>query len=294
VVKKWIEDQSWKTEYVCLNVPEPLKLPNREEVEKHFRQTHLASIIKPTESHEITGTASRSMPCRALQRLVRVKWEEQKRFPLQIATVLSQQFASRGLQFFKKDKTVTHVAVARPHYLDIESTPVSDNVKRLLDFINAHPKCSRRQLFEAIAPSALATMRQPAEGAAAAELTPEASALIADLHWLVHQGHVVEFANGLMETAKKPAPRPPKPEPAKKAEKAAVVGPASQTSMPATEAAPGSVEFVQPPNAVPGNDPAPVETAEQIQVATGAAERGETLPPNPGVSEAAPTDDKQA
>src|SRR5690349_2392643 len=26
VVKKWIEDQSWRTEYVCLNVPEPLKL----------------------------------------------------------------------------------------------------------------------------------------------------------------------------------------------------------------------------------------------------------------------------
>src|SRR5882672_7506789 len=46
VVKKWVEDQSWKTEYICLNVPEPLKLPNREEVEKHFRQTHLATIIK--------------------------------------------------------------------------------------------------------------------------------------------------------------------------------------------------------------------------------------------------------
>jgi hypothetical protein len=35
---------------------------------------------------------------------------------------------------------------------------------------------------------------------------------VSDLHWLVHQGHVIEFANGILETAKKPAPRPPKPE----------------------------------------------------------------------------------
>ncbi|MEY3925422.1 MAG: hypothetical protein RIQ63_773, partial [Actinomycetota bacterium] len=24
VVKKWVDDQSWKTQYVCLNLPEPL------------------------------------------------------------------------------------------------------------------------------------------------------------------------------------------------------------------------------------------------------------------------------
>src|SRR5205823_2272169 len=30
------------------------------------------------------------------------------------------------------------------------------------------------------------------------------------LHWLIHQGHVIEFANGILETAKKPVPKPPK------------------------------------------------------------------------------------
>src|SRR5690606_25555158 len=39
-----------------------------------------------------------------------------------------------------------------------------------------------------------------------------AQAVISDLHWLIHQGHVIEFANGILETAKKPAPRPPRPE----------------------------------------------------------------------------------
>src|SRR5262245_10535472 len=149
---------------------------------------------------------------------------------MQLATGLSQQFAQHGLQFFKVNKTVTHVSVARPHFLDLETTPVSDGVKRIVEYINQHPKCSRRKLIEALAPSpppppipitpptadpgapapASATTEAPAK-AAEPEPTAEQTAVIGDLHWLIHQGHVIEFANGVMDTAKKPLPRPPKP-----------------------------------------------------------------------------------
>jgi hypothetical protein len=210
VVKKWVEEQSWKTEYVCLNVPEPLKLPSREEVEKHFRATHMANIVRSVPSHTVTGVASRAMACRPLYQLARERWHDQERFPLQLATVLSQQFAQHGLQFFKVNKTVTHVSVARPNFLDLETTVVSDNVKRIMEFITANPKCSRRKLFEALAPTAVATTQPATEGAPVPELSPEASAIISDLHWLVHQGHVIEFANGTLETAKKPLPKPAK------------------------------------------------------------------------------------
>src|SRR6266702_1664625 len=211
VVKKWIDDQSFKTEYLCLNMPEPLRLGSMEAVEKHFREQHKENIIKAAESHTLSGTAARSLRSPQLVRLVRTVWEDQRRFPLQIATVLSQQFAGHGLQFFKVNKTITHVSVARPHYLDMEATPVSEGVKRIVDYINAHPKSTRRKLVEGLAPPLV-----PAEPASvpAAETaqTPEQTAIVADLHWLIHQGHVIEFANGTLETAKKPAPRPPKPE----------------------------------------------------------------------------------
>jgi hypothetical protein len=237
VVKKWIDEQSWKTEFNCLNLPEPLKLPNLEEVAKHFRQVHLANIIKPVETIRQAGEVSRNIRDRELMRLLRQRWEEQKRFPLQIATTLSQQFASRGLQFFKVNKTVTHVAVARPHFLDLEATPVSEGVKRIVEFINATPKCTHKQLLKALAPapampvpvapapapapeaapavegSAPSAASPPAAPATAAPLepTPEMAAVMTDLHWLIHQGHVIEFANGILETAKKPLPKPPKP-----------------------------------------------------------------------------------
>jgi len=223
VVKQWIEEQSYKTEYACLNMPEPLKLASREEVAKHFREHHLANIIKAIESFELAGLASREVRNPQLRRLIRARWEEQRRFPLQIATVLSQQFAARGLQFFKVNKTVTHVAVARPHYLDVELTPVSENVRRIVDYINATPKCTHKQLLEALAPRPVpppapasvegsdATAKPEPPVAAPAELTPEMAAIQADLHWLIHQGHVIEFANGILEMAKKPIVKPPKP-----------------------------------------------------------------------------------
>lgn len=255
VVKQWIEEQSVKTEFVCLNVPEAAKLPNREEVEKHFRVTHKDTIIKQVESHVVSGMAARSLRG-GMGRIVQNLLTEQRRFPMQIATSLSQSFAHHGLQFFKVNKTVTHVAVARPHFLDLETTPVSTGVKRIVEFINANPKCNRRKLIDALAPSAAAAapvVAAPAEGAAATpttapEPTAEQTALISDLHWLVHQGHVMEFANGLLDTAKKPAPRPPKPEP-KAAAAVAATTPPAEVVTPNIESAPVETPVVseEPP-----------------------------------------------
>jgi hypothetical protein len=222
VVKKWVEEQSFKTQYICLNVPEPLTLATLEEVEKHFRATHKDSIVKAVETVTVAGLPSRSLRDKGLQRLIRQEWEQQKFFPLPIATKLSQQFAHHGLSFFKVNKTVTHVSVARPTFLDLENTPVSENIKRIVEFINANAKCTRRKLIESLAPTPKPTIIEikpdatPAEAGAkpaepkAPEATPEQTAILVDLHWLIHQGHVLEFADGRMETAKKPAPRPPK------------------------------------------------------------------------------------
>jgi hypothetical protein len=279
VVKKWVEEQSWKTEYVCLNLPEPLRFGNLEETQRHFREVHKDTIIKAVESHTLAGAASRTMRCAALARLVRNVWEDQRRFPLQIATVLSQQFASHGLQFFKVNRTLTHVSVARPFYLDLEATPVSEAIKRIVDFINAKPKCTLRQLIEILAPSpppvatapvivvpegGVTAAATPAAGTAAQQVespepTPEQTAVISDLHWLIHQGHVIEFANGVLETAKKPAVKPPKP----------AVKPAEKTSEVPGEA-----------KAVPTSDAEAGLAAEPVEVASGEAQTG-TEPAKP-------------
>lgn len=303
VVKKWVEDQSWKTEYVCLNLPEPLRLDSREAVEKHFRENHKETIIKAVEAQTMTGTAARDLRSPELARLVRQSWEDQRRFPLQIATVLSQQFASHGLQFFKVNKAITHVCVARPHFLDLETTPVSEGVRRIVTFIDSNPKCTRRKLVESLAPAPVAppavspsptsseaatpAESAPAPGAEAAPSaspatppaatpaaapatnlpTPEQTAVIADLHWLIHQGHVIEFANGIIETAKKPLPKPPKPAPAapkgQPESNASVSSPSVAPDAAPESPAPASQESIEPAGAV--SEPAiPEPPAEQV------------------------------
>jgi hypothetical protein len=257
VVKKWIEEQSSKTEYVVLNVPEPLKLATLEEVEKHFRAVHKETIIKPVELHTVAGVPSRNLRSRELQQLVRHEWEQQRYFPLQIATKLSQQFASHGLQFFKVNKTITHVAVARPQFLDLETTPVSENIKRIVEFINAHQKCTRRKLIETLAPSPAVIEIKPEEQKSG-EPTPEQTALIADLHWLVHQGHVLEFADGKLDAAKRPLPKPPKPK-----KKSGVEKPVDETETVAVE--PAAEILVSTEAEIPAPEPIPtVEQPNQI------------------------------
>ncbi len=291
VVKKWVEEQSVKTEYVCLNVPEAVRLGSREEVEKHFREVHLPNIIKGVEKHSLTGAACRQLRSPGMQRLVRAAWDDQKRFPLQIATVLSQQFASHGLQFFKVNKTLTHVSVARPHFLDLDATPVSALVKQIVQFIDSHPKCTRRSLVESLSPSPapapkpVAAPTPPSEGAAGpaapaskpaeSEPTPEQAAIIGDLHWLIHQGHVIEFANGILETAKKPvikppkAPKPPAPAPDAAKASAEVPGISPETTPAAAVAEPVAAQehSVENAESAPAPIPGPATFAEPVAVA---------------------------
>jgi len=289
VVKKWIEEQSWKTEYVCLNLPEPLKLGSRDEVENHFRQTHLPNIIRQEESVHLSGVASRRLRQPALARLIRVSWEQQRRFPLQVATVLSQQFATRGLQFFKVNRSVTHVAVARPHYLDLDATPVSDGIRRIVLYVNEHPKCTRRQLVEALAPRPQPGLPEGATAPAPAEPTPEENQTVADLHWLVHQGHVIEFANGALETAKKPVPKPPKPTPPEAAPVAAGEKLPGEGAAPAATEPPPDTSVVasEPEDEIaPAVDPAASEAPilAPVQEPPDSVDPGEAfpLPPSSG------------
>jgi hypothetical protein len=291
VVKKWVEEQSFKTEYTVLNVPEPLKLPSLEEVEKHFRATHKDTIIKSVESHIVAGVPSRSLRSRELQRLVRNDWEQQCYFPLQLATKLSQMFAGLGLQFFKVNKTVTHVGVARPLFLDLETTPVSESIKSIVQFINANPKCTRKKLIEALAPTpkttASAAPAAEAQGASTptpnepaavpvADPTPEQTLVLVDLHWLIHSGAVLEFADGRMDTAKKPLPRPVKQEKKKAEAKPAAEGAAAVETVPPAEGAVESAEEISGLAETVVETPAP---AEETAPASEAPASGEATPP---------------
>jgi len=221
VVKKWLEDQSFRAEFTALNVPEAIKLSSREEVEQHFKETHAANLIRSVDSAPVRREHLGRLPG-PLQAVIRVSIDRERRFPIRTATALSQAFANAGLHFFKRDKTIVHVSVARPHHLDLATQVVSDGVKKILAHITANPKTTRRQLIDALAPlpeAAVVPVAPPVPVAEGSEpvpapapsvptSTPERESVLSDLHWLLHQGHVIELASGSIEIAQKPSSRP--------------------------------------------------------------------------------------
>lgn len=229
-VKQWVDGQSQRLEYTTLNVPEAQTLHSVGEVEMHFRSVHATNLVKEVSHWTLNRAPNAPRLPEPLLRLLRVTMDRERRFPIRTMTSLSGAFAQAGLQFFKRDKTVVHVAVARPHFLDLDATAVQPGLRQIIEYINANAGTTRKQLVEAIAPSpapeaapapatpAPEASSTPAEGAAPAPAPAPAPAapaptaaqqeLLGNLHWLIHQGHVIEFANGLLETAKKPTPKP--------------------------------------------------------------------------------------
>ena len=278
VVKQWLDDQSWKTEYIAINLPEEAKLESREAVREHFRQHHLSNLIAGVDNVALKASVfSKKTPPR-MQNLVRYELDDQRRFPLKVVNVLSQEFSSHGLQFFKRKKSVTHVSVSRPHHLNLDQTPVSDSIRDIVTFVVGNQDCTRRMILDKFVPEPdkpKSAEALPEGDAPEVEppLSPERTAVLSDLHWLVHQGHVVEYANGQMEIAPKPQPLQPKkkkPKPGKKLKaetptvtEAPVDASATEETKPAEPPASETSDTTEPPEPNQATEPTePVELAE--------------------------------
>ena len=123
----------------------------------------------------------------------------------------------------------------------------------------------------------------PTAQAESAQPTPEQTIVIADLHWLIHQGHVIEFANGILETAKRPLPKPePKPA-AKPAAPPAAAAPSAEEAAVSEAAAPEAIVESAPAPATDSPQPESTPTPEQAPAAA-----NEPTAPDAPVSETPP------
>ena len=203
-IQKWKDEQTQQDEYYPAVTPEgedPLKFANLAEVERHFRQNHAATEIVAAGDHVVVpGPAAANDSNSAVVQMVRTSLDDLIRFPLPLAHVLGQDLTSRGLQIFKAHENITYVSVARPKYLDRTATPVSEALSAILEYLESNPTVARADQWKAI----VALSPLPEEGA---EAKREAS-VAADISWLVHQGHVIDYAKRGLEVARRPVAAP--------------------------------------------------------------------------------------
>lgn len=210
------------------------RLKSLAELEAHFREHHAPRLVMEIrEKITISGTAAAG--CAApVATLVRRNLDELRRFPLPLAHRLGQQLGAKGLHVFKARQNITCIGPARPRYLDRTASPVADSVAAILDYLEAHPRAKREDQWAALA----------ALFAALPEAEREA-ALARDLLWLLHEGHVIDYARGNLEAARKPQPRPQPAAPAAPAasgagEEPAVPAPSTDAGESEPSAAPAT------------------------------------------------------
>ena len=180
-----------------------------EEAAAHFEAHHAASEVEEAP-REITleGRVALHGSTPLLRELLLKNLQELDRFPLPIAQVLGKELTSRGLQLFKAQKKIILVSMVRPKYLDRSTTPIAEGFRAILDYLEAHPKQTRDKQWAGLLAQRIETA-ESGEADAAETLMRREQALGADLLWLLHQGHVIDFAMGNLQAATRPAPKQP-------------------------------------------------------------------------------------
>ena len=251
-IQKWRDEQSSQDVYFPLETPEgtePVPLKNLAEVTEHFQKNHAAAAIIDAGDHfTVPGSAPVNDSAPAVIEFTRRELDNLIRFPLPLANTLGQKLAAGGLQIFKAHENITYVSVARPKMLDRQANPVSESLAAILDYLESNAGKPRAEQWKAL----LELPTLPSDPAL------RESALLRDFHWLLLQGHVIDFASKGLEIPRRQPARPPqersgKPpknrnpqgNPAPQSTKPAAAETAPETPAPASEA-PAVEEPVQP------------------------------------------------
>jgi hypothetical protein len=217
-----------------------------EEITADFLANHAENEIEPAAGElTLSGRAALHGSTKLLRELLLRHLRELDRFPLALAQAVGKELTSQGLQLFKSHKKIIHVSMARPRYLDRQNTPISENFKAILEYLEAHPNQRRDKQWNAllsirtgiplrpaktepveVAQSEEAEATTPTTSSAAPaisedEVKKHEQALGTDILWLLHQGHVIDFAMGNLQAATPPKPQPQKKEKAAPASKEA-------------------------------------------------------------------------
>ena len=202
-IQKWRDEQSSQDVFFALETPEgtePVPLKSLAEVTEHFQKNHAASaIINPGDHFTVPGSAPVNDSAPAAIEFTRRELDSLIRFPLPLANILGQKLAAGGLQIFKAHENITYVSVARPKMLDRQSNPVSESLAAILDYLESNAGKPRAEQWKAL----LALPTLPSDPAL------RESALLRDFHWLLLQGHVIDFASKGLEIPRRPSARPP-------------------------------------------------------------------------------------
>jgi hypothetical protein len=251
VVEEWKEQARNVTTYQTKAVEPALTFNSAAEAERHFRQTHLPTLLRSANELTVGGVLSRRLPDRGLGRAIEEAWSQETRSPSKMMQELATGLRQAGLNIFRHRRGMLFVSPVRARIFGHERAGVSPSINAILEKVAAAPGINRKLLAEQVAPA----------GAEAAELEKAKMTLASDLHWLIGEGYVIEFNDGSLDLPRAKAPAPVAAGPAETAEKPAEAGTAPAETAPSAEAQAESGDAVGQ-----AETPVPMEVPEAVTV----------------------------
>jgi hypothetical protein len=196
VVEQWKEQARNVTTYHVKDAEPPQSFTNAADAERHFRQMHLPGLLREANELTVSGVLSRKLPDRRLGRAIEDSWAQETRSPSKMMQELAAGLRQAGLNIFRHRRGMLFVSPVRARVFGHERAGVSTSINSILEKVEKSPGINRKQLAEQLAVA-------DAEAAAAerAKMT-----LANDLHWLIHEGYVIEFNDGTLDLPRAKAP----------------------------------------------------------------------------------------
>jgi hypothetical protein len=188
IVEQWKEQARRVTTYRTKTAEPELSFTNAADAERHFRQTHLSTLLRSTNELTIGGVLSRRLPDRGLGRAIEDAWAQETRSPSKMMQELAAGLRQAGLNIFRHRRGMLFVSPIRARVFGHERTGVSPSINAILEKVAATPGINRKQLA-----GELTSAAGEGEGDRA-KLT-----LASDLHWLISEGYVIEFNDGSLD-----------------------------------------------------------------------------------------------
>ena len=300
VVAQWLAKMKKTTRYTWklgAAGEAPVTFDSVEDARAHVLATAKDRVAKAVESARFSAKLVEALPPGEIRRAIEGQLERQRRFPLDTANALRGRLRREGFTIFKKgSKGISYVCAVKRKFR-VPGQSFAQSIGGLIGFIEGNPMISVKELPmkflgltlvsvpstpplpvpegpALVSPGAESAPAEAPKSALTSEQQETLKRVTMDLHWLVQEGYVTEFADGRLFTPPPMAearvkaaesgdaeehdpenfPEAPAPSPAE---------PAVEPPTPA-ESTPPSAEPLDAPAALPPTEAAELSTAELI------------------------------
>jgi hypothetical protein len=197
VVERWKEEARKITTYITLREETPVTFSSAAETERHFRSQYFPALVRSVQEVTVSGTSSRSLPDRILNRAIEQAWARETRSPSQVMQDLAGRFRQNGLHIFRHRRGMLFVSPIRVRAFVHEQAGVSPLVNAILEAVSTTAGINRKQLFETLTGNG-----------ASEDAEPRRLALASDLRWLINEGYLIEFNDGSLDRPRMKSKQP--------------------------------------------------------------------------------------